>query len=207
MKLATLAIAAALVAGCKVNEEQSSFLVGTKLIPATITSATSGCVYDATGAENVFGFFDPAFGYRHALVVQNQLPNNAAAGPGRINTNDFQVKGATIKTEVLVGPPQSIPDQVVPANGLIRVGETAPVAIALAQANTIQDGSDVRFHIQVFGNLQDGSSVKSQFYVYAAHAQTGFVQGALCTATQTAFFCEGVDASGVAHQDTGSFCQ
>src|SRR5436305_15238555 len=102
MKLATLAIAAALVAGCEVDEVQSSFLVGTKLIPATITSATSGCVYDATGDENVFGSFDPAVGYRHALVVQNQLPNNAPAGPGGPYPNAFQGKRATTQTEVLV---------------------------------------------------------------------------------------------------------
>ena len=97
MKLTTLVIAAALAAGCSVHGDERSFMVGTKVVPATPSTAANatGCVYDATTPENVFGAFDPAFGYVHAVVVENRMVDNASLGPGRIGTNDFQVEGAT----------------------------------------------------------------------------------------------------------------
>ena len=90
-----------------------------------------------------------------------------------------------------------------PANGLIKVGGTAaPVAVVLAQPGTITAGSTVRFNVQVFGHLLDGSSVKSNRYEYVADAVAGFtIPAPVCTATQTAIVCEGV------HQDTIAFCQ
>ena len=74
MKLTTLVIAAALAAGCSVHGDERSFMVGTKVVPATPSTAANaiGCVYDATTPENVFGAFDPAFGYVHAVVVENR---------------------------------------------------------------------------------------------------------------------------------------
>ena len=105
MKLTTLVIAAALAAGCSVHGDERSFMVGTKVVPATPSTAANaiGCVYDATTPENVFGAFDPAFGYVHAVVVENRMVDNASLGPGRIGTNDFQVEGATITTDVRGG--------------------------------------------------------------------------------------------------------
>ena len=148
----TITIAAALLAGCSTHGEDS-LLVATKLIqanPVTATTGSGGCAYTADTLENVFGVFDPAVGYSHALVVENRLQDNTNLNLGRFNTNEFQVERATIKTDVLVGPAQNIPEQTVPANGLIQVGQIAPVAIQLAQPGAIQPGSEVRFHIQVF---------------------------------------------------------
>jgi len=203
MKLTTLVMAAALATGCVVHNDERSFIVGTKIIQETSGGGTTaGCVYDAASLEPAFGQFDPAFGYKHAVVVENRMQDNTGLGPGRVATNDFQVEGATITTEVLVGPAQSIATQTVPANGLIKIGTALPVAVVLAQPNAIADGSTVRFNIQVFGHLLDGSSAKSNRYEYAALAQTGTAPNApACTAPQVAFACEG------AHQDTGVFCQ
>jgi len=210
MKLTTLVIAAALAAGCTVHNGQDSFLVATKVIAATApTGATAvNCVYDPTTAEAVFGGFDPNFGYVHAVVVENRLADNAGIAPGRFNTNDFQVEGATITTDVLVGPAQSIGVQTVPANGLIQVGTSAAVAVVLAQPGAIAPGSTVRFNIQVFGVLLDGSKVKTNRYEYAADAFPSFTQTApTCTAPLAPRACEGADAQGVSHQDTTVVCR
>ena len=203
MKLTTLVVAAALATGCVVHNDERSFIVGTKLIPETASKTTpTTCVYDAASLENAFGNFDPAAGYVHAVVVENRLPDNSALGPGRIATNDFQVEGATITTEVLVGPPQSIPTQTVPANGLIKINSALPIAVILAQPGAIADGSTVRFNIQVFGHLLDGSSVKSNRYEYVALARTGTRAGPIptCATGLTPVACEG------ANQDTSVLC-
>ena len=207
MKLTTIALAAALVAGCSVHNEERSFLVGTKIIRATAGATPADpCVYNPGTNETVFGAFDPAFGYVHAVVVENRMSDNSGLGPGRINTNDFQVEGATITTDVLIGPPQSIGAQTVPANGLIAVGGGGgrAVAVTLAQPGAIAAGSVVRFNVQVFGVLLDGSKVKTNRYEYAADAVPGFTKpppAPACTSTQTAIVCEGV------HQDTVAFRQ
>jgi hypothetical protein len=214
MKLVTITIAAALFAGCAVHDDQSSMIVGTKLIEATTGSATGGtgpttCTYDPATNEASFGIFDPAAGYVHALVLENHLPDNSGLGPGRLNTNDFQVEGATVKTEVLVGPAQSIPEVNVPANSLIAVGGIQPIAIQLAQPGAIQAGSEVRFRIQVFGRLLDGSKVKTSTFEYAAQAASPLPPFIVnpCPAGQTPTFCETGDLNGLqGTQDTGVSC-
>jgi hypothetical protein len=199
----SIAIAAALVAGCTVHNDERSFIVGTKIIAATAGSAaTDPCVYNVATNEGAFGAFDPAFGYVHAVVVQNQLPDNGGLGPGRINTNDFQVEGATITTDVLIGPAKSIASQTVPANGLIRVNAFAPVAVTMAQPGAIDPGTTVRFNVQVFGHLLDGSSAKSNRYEYAAAAIAGFTPAVpTCAAGLAPTGCEGL------HQDTTVVCR
>ena len=175
MKLiVTTTMAAALLAGCSTNR-QDSLLVATKLVQANAVDPADpgkGCAYKADTLENTFGLFDPSAGYVHAVVVENRLQDNSNLSLGRFNTNEFQVEGATIKTDVLVGPAQNIPDQTVPANGLIQIGQSAPVAIQLAQPGAIAVGSEVRFHIQVFGRLLAGSTVKTNTYEYSAAADT-----------------------------------
>jgi hypothetical protein len=202
MKLTAIAIAAALAAGCSVHD-QASFVVGTKIIPATASTGTGGGgVYDPATNETVFGAFDPIFGYVHAVVVENRLSDNSGLGPGRFNTNDFQVEGATITTDVLIGPAQSIGPQTVPANALIKVGESRAVGVTLAQPGAIAAGSVVRFNVQIFGVLLDGTKVKSNRYEYAADAIAGFIPSApTCTAPQVAAACEGP------HQDTTVICK
>ena len=202
----TTTIAAALLAGCSTHGEDSH-LVATKLIqatPAADTTGAGGCAYSADTLENAFGLFDPSAGYQHAVVIENRLQDNTDLNLGRFNTNEFQVEGATVKTDVLVGPAQSIPEQTVPANGLIQVGQILPVAIRLAQPAAIQPGSEVRFHIQVFGRILDGSKVSTNTYEYAAAADT--VQQPTC-GTGTPTFCETADPTGqTATQDTGFSC-
>jgi hypothetical protein len=206
MKLTTLAIAAAFAAGCTVKNNERSSLVASKVIQAV---GPTTCLYLPGTPEAVFGTFDPAAGYVHAVVVQNRLPDNSGIGPGRLNTNDFQVEGATITTDVLVGPAQSIATQTVPANGFITSGNTSlPIGLQLAQPGAIQPGSDVRFHIQIFGTLTDGSTLKTNTYEYAAHAITSPVIGSPCTAGAIAIPCETGDPTGkTATQDTGFVCQ
>jgi len=204
MKPTTLVIAAALATGCMVHNDERSLIVGTKLIAATLPtgSTASGCVYDASTAEATFGAFDPAFGYVHAVVVENRLPDNSGRGPGRLNSNDFQVEGATITTEVLVGPAQTIAQQTVPANGLIKTAQAGPVSVVLAQPGAITGAATVRFNIQIFGHLIDGSSAKSNRYEYSADAIPGFVLPTpTCTAPAVAVVCEGT------HQDTTAACK
>src|ERR1700716_2393301 len=97
-----LALLALVGAGCMVSDGTNSVIVVTKVImatPATSTTA-SGCVYDPGTLENTFGIFDPAAGYWHGLVLENRLADNSKIGPGRINTNDFQVEYATVNYEV-----------------------------------------------------------------------------------------------------------
>src|SRR3954463_3641489 len=159
----TTTIAAALLAGCTTHGEDS-FLVATKLVQATEGDVAGTCIYDAATLENAFGRFDPAAGYTHAVVIENRLQDNTDLNLGRFNTNEFQVEGATVKTDVLFGPPQSIPDQTVPANGLILIGGSLPIAIQLAQPGAVKAGSEVRFHIQIFGRLLDGSKAHTTPY-------------------------------------------
>ncbi|MFL5440328.1 MAG: hypothetical protein ACJ79W_14310 [Myxococcales bacterium] len=200
----TTTIAAALLAGCSTHGEDS-FLVATKLVQATQGDVEGTCIYDAATLENAFGRFDPAAGYVHAVVVENRLQDNTDLNVGRFNTNEFQVEGATVKTEVLVGPAQSIPDQTVPANGLILVAGSLPIAIQLAQPGAIQAGSEVRFHIQVFGRLLDGSKVSTSTYQYTAAADTVAQPSVNPCGTGTTVFCEGPDPA-VQSQDTGFSC-
>ncbi|MFL5362486.1 MAG: hypothetical protein ACJ78U_16110 [Myxococcales bacterium] len=205
MKLiVTTTIAAALLAGCTTHGEDS-FLVATKLVQATQGDVEGTCIYDAATLENAFGRFDPAAGYVHAVVVENRLQDNTDLNVGRFNTNEFQVEGATVKTEVLVGPAQSIPDQTVPANGLILVAGSLPIAIQLAQPGAIQAGSEVRFHIQVFGRLLDGSKVSTSTYQYSAAADALAQPSVNPCGTGTTVFCEGPDPA-VQSQDTGFSC-
>jgi hypothetical protein len=207
MKLTNIAIAAALAAGCTVKDDQRSMLVATKIIPA-ISSGTSGCVYDPTTLESVFGSFLASAGYTHALVVENRLPDNSGLGPGRLNTNDFQVEGATITTDVVVGPAQSIAVQTVPANGFITTGASLPIGIQLAQPGAVAAGTDVQFHVQVFGKLADGTRARTNIYEYAAHAVGSVVQSSPCVSPQVATFCESFDPTGATKtQDTGALCQ
>src|SRR4051812_29472355 len=203
----TTTIAAALLAGCTTHGEDS-LLVATKLIQANPLTATTGgaggCAHTLGTPQNGVGGFHPPPRYPHAGVVENRLLDNTDLNLGRLNTNEFQVEGATVKTDVLVGPPQSIPDQTVPANGLIQVGQIAAVAIQLAQPGAIQPGTEVRFHIQVFGRLLDGSKVSTNTYEYSAAADTITPPTKpLCT-TGTPTFCEGTDAT--QSQDTGFVC-
>jgi hypothetical protein len=79
------------------------------------------------------------------------------------------------------------------------------VAIQLAQPGAIQAGSEVRFHIQVFGRLLDGSKVSTNTYQYSAAADTLAPLTVNPCGTGTPVFCEGPDPA-VRSQDTGVSC-
>src|SRR3954465_14150393 len=159
----TTSIAAALLAGCTTHGEDS-FLVATKLVQATEGDDPGSCVYDVATAENSFGLFDPAAGYVHAVVVENRLQDNTDLNLGRFNTNEFQVEGATVKTEVLFGPPHAIPDQPVPAAGRILIGGSVAIATHREQPGAVKAGNEVPFHIQIFGRLLDGAKVSTSTF-------------------------------------------
>ncbi len=199
-------LAALLLCGCEVTYKNSAMLVVTKVIQATAGTSGAACTYSPDTLELTFGTFNPlGGGYTHGLVGQNRLPDNGS-GPGRVNTNDFQVEFAVIDYAQIDGPAVVMPEQTVPANGLIGVGSKGVTQVdlipsAIAQAiggNTMK----VRILVQLYGRLLDGSRVKSSTYEYVVQADPTFVLRApSCTAPAVPFACEG------ANQDTGTGCR
>jgi hypothetical protein len=200
-------IAALLLCGCEVTYKNSAMLVVSKVIQATApTGGTGGCTYSPATNEVTFGTFNPlGGGYTHGLVIENRLPDNGA-GPGRVNTNDFQIEFAVIDYAQIDGPAVVMPEQTAPANGLIGTSNKAvtqvdliPSAIAAAiGGNTMK----VRILVQIYGRLLDGSRVKTSTYEYVVQADPTFVLPApTCIAPAAPFACEGVN------QDTGTGCR
>jgi len=200
-------LAALLLCGCEVTYKDAGMLVATKVIRATqITAGSFGCQYATDTQELTFGVFNPlGGGYTHGLVIENRLPDNSSLGPGRVNTNDFQIEFAVIDYAQVDGPAVIMPEQTVPGNALIGTGgkgvtqlDLIPPAIAQAiGANTMK----VRILAQVYGRLLDGTRVKTNTYEYVIQADPTFVMGApACTAPQGPIACEG------ANQDTGTGC-
>ena len=200
-------LAALLLCGCEVTYKNGGMLVATKVIAATqITAGSAGCEYKTETEELTFGVFNPlGGGYTHGVVVENRLPDNSSLGPGRVNTNDFQIEFAVIDYAQIDGPAVLMPEQTVPGNGLIPTAgkgitqlDLVPPAIALAiGGNTMK----VRILAQIYGRLLDGTRVKTNTYEYVIQADPTFVLGApACTAPQVPIACEGVN------QDTGVGC-
>jgi hypothetical protein len=210
-KILSLApLTALILCGCEVPNKNAGLVVATKVIQATVgTSGSSGstCTYSTDTVELTFGIFNPlAGGYTHGLVIENRLPDNSALGPGRLNTNDFQVEYAVISYGQIDGPAVVLPPQTVPGNALIPIGskgvtqlDLIPTAIAQAiGGNTMK----VRIYAQVYGILLDGSRVHTNAYEYVVQADPSFVLAQpTCTAPQAPFACEGVN------QDTGTGCK
>ena len=200
-------LAALLVCGCEVANKNGGLLVVTKVIQATTGSSSTTCTYATDTQELTFGIFNPlAGGYTHGLVIENRLPDNSNLGPGRVNTNDFQVEYAVIDYGQIDGPAVVLPEQTVPGNTLVKMGTTGitqveliPTAIAQAiGGNTMK----VRIFAQVYGLLLDGTRVKTNTYEYVVQADPSFIlPQPACTAPQVAFACEGVN------QDTGTGCR
>jgi hypothetical protein len=202
MKLKHLTLLSLFGAGCTVANGTGSMVVITKVIEATVSSgASGGCVYDPSTQENTFGVFDPAAGYEHGLVLENRLPDNSSFGPGRTNSNDFQVEYATIQYEVVTGPAQSLAAQTVPGNSLILTGGTGVTQLQLVPPGFVADGTVLRMHIQVFGRLLDGSKVKTSVFEYVVQAQSGFVIAMPTCSTGTPGACENGG-----FQDTSTGC-
>jgi len=203
-------LAALILCGCPVTNKNAGVILATKVIQATTgSSGSSGgstCTYSPDTLELTFGVFNPlAGGYTHGLVLENQLLDNSTLGPGRVNTNDFQVEYAIIDYGQIDGPAVVLPEQVVPGNALITSGskgvtqlDLVPVAIAQAiGGNTMK----IRIFVQVYGLLMDGTRVHTNTYEYVVQADPSFaVAMPTCTAPAVAFACEG------ANQDTGTGC-
>lgn len=201
-------LAALLLCACEVPYRDSGMIVVTKVIQATTgSSGGSACIYSPDTLELTFGTFNPlGGGYTHGLVIENRLLSNSSLGPGRVNTNDFQVEYAVIDYGQIDGPAVIMPEQTVPGNGLIATAgkgitqvQLIPTAIAQAiGANTMK----VRVLAQVYGRLLDGSRVKTNTYEYVVQADPAFTLAApACTAPQVAFACEGLN------QDTTTGCR
>src|SRR6267142_2523810 len=151
--------AALVLCGCEVRYKDNGMLVATKVIEAKVAAAGStGCTYEFETRESTFGIFNPlGGGYTHGLVIENRLPDNSSLGPGRVNTNDFQIEFAVIDYAQIDGPAVILPQQTVPANALILTGgkgvtqlDIIPSAIAQAiGGNTMK----VRAQVQVYGRL------------------------------------------------------
>jgi hypothetical protein len=206
-KITFIPFAAFLLCGCEVTYKNSGLVVAEKVIQATMGASGGNCVYSVDTQELTFGVFNPTGGgYTHGVVLQNRLKDNSSFGPGRVNTNDFQVEFAVIDYAQIDGPAVVLPEQTVPGNGLILTEgkgvtqlELIPSAIAQAIGNNTMK---VRILAQVYGRTLDGSRVKSNTYQYVVQADPTFVLTAkACTAPQVAVACEG------ANQDTGTGCQ
>src|SRR6266571_4279888 len=159
-------LAALLLCGCEVTYKNAGMLVATKVIRATqITAGSFGCQYVTETEELTFGVFNPlGGGYTHGLVIENRLPHNSSLGPGRVNTNDFQIEFAVIDYAQVDGPAVLLPEQTVPGNALIGTGG------------------------------KGGTRVKTNTYEYVIQADPTFVLGApVCTAPQAPIACEGVN--------------
>ncbi len=199
-------LAALILCGCPVTNKNAGLILATKVIQATTGGSGSACVYSPDTLELTFGIFNPlGGGYTHGLVLENHLPDNSTLGPGRVNTNDFQVEYAILDYGQIDGPAVVLPEQVVPGNGLIASGgkgitqlQLVPTAVAQAiGGNTMK----VRIFAQVYGLLLDGTRVKSNTYEYVVQADPTFTLPApTCTAPQVAFACEG------SNQDTTTGC-
>jgi hypothetical protein len=206
-KIMSIPLAALLLCACEVTYKDSGMVVATKVIRATPISGGTGCEYDPTTQELTFGTFNPTGGgYTHGVVIENRLADNSTLGPGRINTNDFQVEYAVIDYAQIDGPAVVLPEQTVPGNALIPTAgqgvtqlDLIPSAVATAiGGNTMK----VRILAQIYGRTLDGSRVKTNTYEYVVQADPTFALGApACTAPQVAIACEGVN------QDTGTGCQ
>jgi hypothetical protein len=211
-KVMSIPLAALLLSACEVTYKDAGMVVAEKVIRATPVSGgasgSGGCAYDPATEELTFGVFNPAGGgYTHGVVIENRLPDNATLGPGRLNTNDFQVEYAVIDYAQIDGPAVVLPEQTVPGNALILAGggkgvtqlDLIPTSVAAAiGGNTMK----VRILAQIYGRTLDGSRVKTNTYEYVVQADPTFAMGApACTAPQVAVFCEG------ANQDTGTGCQ
>jgi hypothetical protein len=205
-KILSIGFAALLLGACEVPYKNNAYLVVTKVIQAKAESTGTGCSYSPDTLELTFGIFNPSGGgYTHGLVVENRLEDNSGLGPGRVNTNDFQIEYAVIDYAQVDGPAVILPEQTVPANALILTqgkGTTqvdlipSPIAQAIG-ASTMK----VRVLVQVYGRLLDGSRVKTNTYEYVVQADPTFVLPApTCTAPAAPFACEGVN------QDTGTGC-
>ena len=133
MKLTTLVIAAALAAGCSVHGDERSFMVGTKVVPATPSTAANaiGCVYDATTPENVFGAFDPAFGYVHAVV----------------QTVASETREGHLRVELALDPSQSSPvalEHGLPGAVEVETERVAPAALLFRALGRTVTASNAR---------------------------------------------------------------
>jgi hypothetical protein len=203
MKLKHLTVLSLLGASCFVPNGTGSLIVVDKVIEATASSSGSSgsaCVYDPTTEEKTFGIFDPAAGYVHGLVLENRLPDNSTFGPGRINTNDFQVEYGTVQYQVVSGPAQTLAQQTVPGNSLIPTGGKGVTELTLVPPGFVASGTTLRMYIQVYGRLLDGSKVKSNTYEYVVQAVSGFTMPLPTCSSGTAGACEGD------FQDTGTGC-
>ena len=201
-------LAAMLLCGCPVPNKNGGLVVATKVIQATLGtgSAASTCIYSPDTVEETVGIFNPlAGGYTHGVVLENRMPDNSILGPGRVNTNDFQVEYAVIDYGQIDGPAAVLPEQTVPGNGLIPTGgkgvtqlDLIPAAVAQAMGgNTMK----VRVYAHVYWILLDGTRVKTNTYEYVVQADPSFTLGLpTCTAPQVPVACEGVT------QDTGTGC-
>jgi len=208
-KILSIGFAALLLGACEVPYKNNAYLVVTKVIQATVQTSgqTTGCIYTPDTLEQTFGVFNPGGGfYTHGLVVENRLEDNSLLGPGRVNTNDFQIEYATIDYAQVDGPAVIMPEQTVPANGLILTkgkGVTQVDLIPSAVAQAIGASTmKVRVLVQIYGRLLDGTRVKTNTYEYVVQADPTFlVPAPACTAPKVPVACEGVN------QDTGTGCE
>jgi hypothetical protein len=198
-RVAISAAALLAVLGCSTNGERSDIIV-TALVRPTISSGATGgaaCVLSASTLEDIFGTVDPAVAatYTMGLVVANELPNNANAVIGRLNSNDFQIEQVRIGYSSPDGSIKaSLAEQVVPANGLVLTGTSNAVGTVVFPPAIITalkgSSGTIRVSVRAEGHLLDGAAAKSSTYEYAIQVCAGCgATTPACTAPKVAFVC------------------
>ena len=171
----TLICAALLSAACTTKNE-NGFLVITKIVaPVAAAGVGGGCTLSASTDEPVFATVNPSVpptstkGFRLGAVVENRLTPNGNVTLGRLNNFDFVVEQAVVDYEAAGTVAVSIPQQIVPANGLVKANGSSPVGIDLFAPGTTGvpgPGTSIRVVFHFEGKLLDGSTVKTSEYEY-----------------------------------------
>ena len=131
------------------------------------------------------------------LLVSNRLSANTSAGPGRLNSYDFEAQSARVR---ITFPDPSYPgatiERTVPASGLVGQGSNAPLGLqiftpeitTLLRAVPLAAGKigTVRVAIRLDGNFLDGSGVQTTEREYVIGVCQGCIgaPGACTTGTR-----------------------
>jgi len=169
-----MALGLALALNSCTTKGQDSELEINKLVPPSTTEALDAgggvtCdTYSTTTAEIPVQTFNTASDFKLGVVITNNLSNNANLTLGRLNTNDFNATEALITYEATDGSVINIPQQVTPTQGVIVAGGTGVVGAVLipaAVAAQLAGVTAVRLHVQVQGQLLDGTTITTNTYM------------------------------------------
>ncbi|MCA1827523.1 MAG: hypothetical protein LC689_11390 [Myxococcales bacterium] len=179
-RIAILLVLAA--AGCKIKNNAS--LVITKVVAGTAVTTGAGggaaCTFNPGDVETDFLGYNPTENTGTlGVVVQNAILPSTNVNPAlRTDAETFLAHQAVIDYEI-VGQGAVGGERIVPVDGAVPTGGTAPVIVPLLPAGavpaTVAPGSIIRTTFHIEGKLVDGSSVHTseREYLWVVCASTG----------------------------------